>query len=329
MRPNFTTIYAASCQAEGCVARYALTDEGLLRFIDALPLPFPMYMALDGERLHVVLRRGGPDGTSAACASEIREDGSLAAPSALVSTRGTVACHIAVMNGAVYCANYSSGSLIRLPDRLVSHSGRSVHPTRQTAPYVHQVQPTPDGRYLCAADLGLDKLMVYDADLNAISETVMPAGAGPRHVAFAPNGRHAYCVNELDSTVTPLAYERGRLTILGESLSMLPDDFHAPNTAAAIRVSADGEYLYASNRGHDSIACFRLDTEGLPHPIGIVPCGGRGPRDFIVFDRADGRWMIIANEAGGVLRAARVEDGLPRLLPQEMPLSQVLCVLAR
>jgi 6-phosphogluconolactonase len=163
-------------------------------------------------------------------------------------------------------------------------------------------------------DLGTDRVWVYDFDPEAgrlepadCGHVDVHAGAGPRHITFHPNDRYAYLINELDSTVT--AFERDADTGGLESfatVTTLPDDFDGENTTADIHVHPSGEYLYGSNRGHDSIAIYELDADGRPSLVGTEPTGGEWPRNFAL--DPTGRFLYAENADSDTIVTFRIRD---------------------
>lgn len=230
-----------------------------------------------------------------------------------VSARGAGTCHANVdpTGKILLAANFGGGSVAVFPlnadgslkptSAFVQDTGSGPNP-RQAAPHAHSFNFSPDGRLAVEAEFGTDKLMLYRVDLAtdtlAAAEppfVAMAPGSAPRHFAFHPRGAFAYAVNEIDSTVTALAYDaaRGSLKIL-QTLSTLPADFKAANTAAEVVVHPSGKFLYASNRGHHSIAVFAIDNDGRLTSVAHVSSGGRTPRGFSV--DPSGRWLIAANQ---------------------------------
>ena len=208
-------------------------------------------------------------------------------------------------------ANFGSGSAAVLPlnpdgtlrpaSAVVQDTGSGPNP-RQAGPHTHSFNVTPDNRLAVAAEFGTDRLSVYRFDATAGSlrpadppQVVLRPASAPRHFTFHPNGATAYSLNEIDSTVTVLAYDaaRGSFREL-QNLSTLPADFKGHNTAAEVLVHPSGRFLYASNRGHDSIAVFSIDAEGRLTPVAHVASGGRTPRGFSL--DPSGRWLITANQ---------------------------------
>jgi 6-phosphogluconolactonase (cycloisomerase 2 family) len=248
-------------------------------------------------------------------------------------TGGADPCHLDVdpTGRFIAAANYNGGSLSvhpigddgsLLPRRdLVRHIGGGPVTGRQEGPHVHMTRFTPDGRHLLAADLGNDTVRTYgmsahDGRLRPLHVAHLPPGTGPRHLTFAPSGL-AYLVGELAGTLTVLRPEAdGALTVLGTE--PLTDD-RGPNLAAAVVVSPDGRFVYASNRGPDSVTVFATSGEDL-HKVAEVPSGGAGPRDIAVIgdqlyaanERSDRVTIFDRDPATGLLKqAASVETPSP------------------
>lgn len=311
------TIYLLSCVKDGGIYRCILSPEGKLRIVDKATLDRPMYAVIRENRLYVILRAPFPDSKESGIIIFDIRDGKLTNPSKLLSTKGQVACHLCVEDDGIYVANYTSGSVIKMPDTLVAHQGRSVNENRQSSAHAHYINATPDGKYICAVDLGMDKILVYDKDLHPVSTVAAKPGNGPRHLAFSDDGKYAYCANELSSTVTVLSYCDGKLEVLRE-YSTLPDGFAEENTTAAIRYQEG--YVYISNRGHDSIACFLAEGEKLTL-TDIVSCAGASPRDFHIL----GEFLICANEASDNVAVFKIQGGTLQQVDQ-LPLPAPLCV---
>lgn len=228
---------------------------------------------------------------------------------------GGAPCHIALDGTGKFAlvANYAGGSIAVLPVKedgslgaptdLVRHHGSSVNPKRQEGPHAHCVAFDRANRFVLAADLGLDKIMVYRLDLNSGKLTpndqpwvpVKP-GSGPRHIAFHPRRDYVYVINEMGSTVTAFNYdgEHGTLREL-QTVSTLPKSFSGQNTAAEIQVSPSGKLLYGSNRGHDSIVTFAIDSgSGQLSYVDNTPTGGSTPRNFAI--DSSGKYLLVANQ---------------------------------
>jgi 6-phosphogluconolactonase len=264
-----------------------------------------------------------------------------------VSSRGDGPCHLAVDQTGKYLfvANYGSGSVAVLPigndgklgesTAFVQHTGSSVNKQRQAGPHAHCVTQSPDGRFLLVEDLGLDEVLVYKFD--AAKGTLTPndppfaklaPGTGPRHLAFSPSGRFAYVLGEMFSDVTAFHYDpaKGALDSF-QTISMVPADFHGNNSGAEIVVHPNGRHLYASNRGHNSIAVFDVDSTGRLKAVDHVSSQGKTPRSF-AFDPTGG-WMIAANQDSDNLAVYRIDKatGVPKPTGDSIEVGAPVCVL--
>lgn len=251
-----------------------------------------------------------------------------------VSSRGTLPCYVTFDRTGKYLlvANYGSGSLAvfpAFPDGRVGeasafeqHHGSGVNPERQEGPHVHSVNPSPDNRFALAADLGLDQLWVYQFDeaTGAITRkdpafaSVAP-GAGPRHFVFSPNGNFLYLLCEMGSLIAAFAYDkpRGALSPIATA-SVLPDGFRGESTAAEIRVHPSGRFLYASNRGADTIAVFLIDGRtGALSLVEHAPTQGKTPRGFEL--DATGAYLFACNQDSATMVIFRVDQTIGRLTP--------------
>jgi len=255
-------------------------------------------------------------------------------------THGADPCHLAVdpTGRWVLVANYSGGSVAVLPLRgdgslgdatdVVQHRGSSVHGVRQAGPHAHYVTFGPDGRHVFVCDLGLDRVMIYrfQPERGVLEPHAPPSvharpGAGPRQLALHPNAAFAYAINELDSTITAYHYdpESGILREM-QTLSTLPHGFTGQSTAAEIQISPTGQHLYASNRGHDSIAIFAIDrAEGTLTGTGHESTRGRTPRSFAL--DGTGEWLLAANQDSDTLAVFRVHRLSGRLAPAGEPVA--------
>lgn len=264
------------------------------------------------------------------------------------SSRGAGPCHLTVdpSGRAVLVANYGGGSVAALPiqedGRLgpatayVQHTGSSVNPQRQKAPHAHGIYVDAANRYAFVPDLGIDQILVYrwDPALAALQPHDPPGiavapGSGPRHFAFHPRGHFAYVLNELLSTVTTFHYDapRGTLQEL-QTLGTLPEDFSGNSTTAEIEVHPSGHFLYASNRGHDSLAIFRIDgTTGQLALVSHEPTQGRTPRNFSI--DPSGHWLLAANQDSDNVVVFRVdsETGRLRATGQTVEIGAPVCVV--
>lgn len=315
-----TDLYIASCCETGGIYHFLLDQTGLHE-ADVCPLDRPMYLALRNDKLYALLRDPEKTGQSGLVCATLDVTGKPTLQSEITATQGTVGCHLAVTDRGVFVANYVSGSVFRTPNRLVTHSGKGFRPDRQEKAHTHCTVLTPDGQYICVADLGLDKIFVYDLELQPVSTVSVPDGSGPRHIAFTEDGRFMYCVCELSSEVCRFSYQDGHLTLLDRA-SALPSDYSGNNLAAAIRIR--NNLLYTSNRGHNSISVFAIGDHA-PRLLETVSCGGKGPRDFDI----TGDLLVCTNENSGTVTFFRLEQGLPRPLPYKLEIPNALCVVFR
>lgn len=246
-----------------------------------LSLPNVMYTLLNGKNLYAALESPFSDSDNSGITSiAVSSDGSIKKAGKLYSTKGKCACHLLADANGVYAVNYISGSVIKIPDRLILHKGNSVNPTRQSSPHTHFISASPNGTYLFVTDLGTDRIYTYDKDLNYINKTTASAGSGPRHLAFSDDGQFAFCANELSSTVTMYSISDSVLLPIDEK-STLFADARTPSSTAAIRCK--GSFVFVSNRGDDSIAMFSFDSKGLT-PLKKLDCAGKSPRDFDIIE---------------------------------------------
>jgi len=198
--------------------------------------------------------------------------------------------------------------------------GSSLNLKRQAGPHAHSIQVTTDNRLALVADLGIDRLLVYDFDertgalsADSLKSRVLEPGSGPRHVAIAPSGRFVYVVNELTSSVKVFAYDPTQKSLAEiQTLSTLSADVAGTNTAAEIIVDPQGRFLYVSNRGDDSIVVFRIGScDGKLTPVQRMPSGGKSPRN-IALDPSD-RWLLSANQRSDRINVFRVDSSDGRL----------------
>ncbi|MEM6965197.1 MAG: lactonase family protein [Bacteroidota bacterium] len=200
--------------------------------------------------------------------------------------------------------------------QVITLEGKGVTP-RQEGSHPHSVNISPDNKFLLVADLGTDKIMMYQIDFenaqllpNQPAFVQVQAGAGPRHLTFHPNDKYAYVVNELDATVNVFDYADGQLTEK-QSLSTLPPDFTGENWCADIHVHPSGKFLYASNRGHDSIVIFEIDeTNGTLTRLGHEPTLGQHPRNFMIEPSGKHLWVANQNSDNVVKFAIDPKTGL-------------------
>ncbi len=298
----------------------------------------PSFLALhpNGRLLYAANEVGNFAGTKGGGVSAFSVDPATGGLKFLNSqpTGGGGTCHLVVDKTGrnVLAANYGGGSVVvfpvdgqgRLKERatFIQHEGSSVDPRRQKGPHAHSINVSPDNHVAVVADLGLDKVMIYRFDsrkgkltTNARAFATTKPGGGPRHFAFHPNGRFAYTNLEMASSVTAFAYDakEGALEEV-QTVSTLPAGFDGNNSTAETQVHPSGEFLYCSNRGHNSIAVFAINAKSgrLTH-VGNTSTGGEIPRNFGI--DPTGKFLIAANQKTDNLVVFRIDPKTGELKP--------------
>jgi 6-phosphogluconolactonase len=262
------------------------------------------------------------------------------------SSEGQAPCHITIDKAGknALVANYGSGHVAVLPigedgklgpsSCVIHHEGSSVDKKRQEGPHAHSINLDPANKFAFAADLGLDKIMVYKFDTakgtiapNDPPSTAVPPGSGPRHFAFHPSGKIAYVCGEMSSTVIVFNYDadKGLLRELQVLSTLLRET--KGNSTGETQVSPDGKHVYVSNRGHNSLAVFDVDdATGKLEAAGHCPAGGKSPRNFGI--DPSGKWLIAANEDSGnvVVFKIDVKSGMLSPTGHEVQVSKAACV---
>ena len=311
-------IYILSCEKQGGIYHY-LFQNGKLNFVEKTSLDRPMYAIIRDSKMYVILREIDTETHLGGWVSfDIDKDGKLINPTEIVSTNGIVPAHLEVVGDEKYVVNYLSGNIVKIGKKTVTHEGKSVHPTRQESPHTHYVCCSPDEKYIICTDLGLDKIFVYDKNLDYKFDIKLPDGSGPRHLCFGSDAKYLYCVNELSNDVSVIEWNDGK-PILKGTYSAIPE-FKGESTTAAIRIK--GDYLYVSNRGADTISRFKITDDKL-ELLDNTYCGGPGPRDFDIFDD----YIISANEKGNTVTILKLEKCKSFLTSEIIKINNPLCVL--
>lgn len=243
----------------------------------------------------------------------------------------------------VLVANYGGGSVESIPvtdgklgepGTFVQHKGSSVNKGRQGEPHAHSINVSPDNKFAFAADLGLDKILVYKLDAEKGTMTPndppaaeIPPGSGPRHFAFHPSGKFAYVCGEMTSTVHAMTYDadKGVLKVV-QSLSTLPNEVKG-NSTAETQVHPSGKWVYVSNRGHDSVAVFKVDeSTGHLTAVGHQSTGGKTPRNFGI--DPTGKFLIAANQSSNNVVVFKIDEktGMPSPAGHEVQVPKPVCV---
>jgi len=262
------------------------------------------------------------------------------------SSEGAGPCHLVVdktgRNALV--ANYGGGTVAVLPigpdgrlkpaSSVRAHEGSGPNKGRQDKPHAHGIYLDAAERFAFSPDLGADRVFVYRFDaakgtLEPHGAAALDPGAGPRHLAFHPAGKFLYTINELLSTVSAFSYDasKGALAPL-QTVSALPAGFSGTSWTAEVALSADGRFLYGSNRGDDSLAVFRVDAAtGRLTAAGHAPVGGKNPRHFTI--DPTGRWVLAAHQGSGTIAVLSLDPatGMPALVGSPAKVDKPVCLL--
>jgi 6-phosphogluconolactonase len=263
------------------------------------------------------------------------------------ATQGAAPCYVSTDHSGqlLFAANYGGGSVAMYPilangaigamAGFIQHHGHGPDAERQEGPHAHCVIPDPANKFVLVADLGLDRIMVYRFDAHAgtlatstSAQGILTPGSGPRHLAFHPGGRVVYVTNELASTVSAFRYDpdTGSLTAL-QTVPAVSEPTAAPNAPADIHLHPSGRFLYASNRGHNSIAVFAIDPASATlSPVQLVSTEGDWPRNFAIDPSGD--FLIVANQRSDSIHSFRVDQATGRLTStgQRVSLPAPVCI---
>ncbi len=321
------------------VYRFDLSS-GALQFAGkATGIDNPSYLAIHPQKpfLYAVNEVGDFGGQSSGAVTALAIDPQTGELTYLnqQASHGAAPCYLCVDQTGQYvlAANYGGGSVAMLPIQadgrlgeasdFIQHEGSSVNPQRQAGPHAHSINIDPANRYAFAADLGLDKVLIYQLDLeqgklrpnSAQPWAQVEAGAGPRHFAFHPSRQYAYLINEIASTMTVFAYDETQGTLREvQTISTLPEGFTARSHCADVHLAPSGKFVYGSNRGHDSIAIFAVDeSTGRLSAVGHESTQGQTPRDFEL--DPTGRYLFAANQNTDTIVTFRVDEQTGRLTP--------------
>ncbi|SDR76585.1 lactonase family protein [Opitutus sp. GAS368] len=321
----------------------------------AAETPNPTFLTWrpDHRVLYALGEGPGPDGQTSAGVAAFAFDGTTqklallnrrgaggSGGTTMLATDATGKMLVTVSYGGGYLASFPLAADGRLGARtsLIAHAGPpGPNKVRQDKPHPHSVTISPDNRFAFIADLGLDRVFAYQLDPATATLTphdpafiTTPPGTGPRHTKFSRDGRFFYILNEIDGSISVCTYDaaRGAGTPI-QHISTLPAGFQVtdPDRAAEIRIHPNGRFVYASNRGHESIAVFAVQADGTLKLVEITPCGGKHPRNFEL--SPDGRWLVCANMNSNNLVSFKVDAGTGRLTStgSTVTVPQPVCVL--
>lgn len=308
----------------------------------------PTFLNIDAPagRLYAIGEAAYSDGTKIGEASSFAIDPAKGSIHLLnrLNTVGAPTCHIQRSDDSKYLSvtSYHGGMVglfaIREDGQIgesldvQQHEGHSVHPN-QDRPHPHSSFYDPTGKYVLVQDLGLDRIYTYALDqeegkLERVAEQVTAPGAGPRHLVFHPNGKYAFVINELNSTVTAYQYDGSNGTLSEiHSISTLPADYEGENGCAEIAISKDGRFVYGSNRGHDSIVQYEVDqATGQLTLVQHVSTEGGHPRHFSL--TPNGNYLLAANRDGNniVTFTVDAESGKLTYTGKSVEVSKPVCV---
>ncbi len=264
-------------------------------------------------------------------------------------SNGSGPCHLALDHTGRWLAvaNYNNGTMALYPVHedgrlgeavaVEKHEGSSVNPGRQRGPHAHEVVFSPDNRFLLQSDLGLDKIFVYRFDAakgtltpNDPAFAEVPPGSGVRHMAFHPNGRVLYAIEEMGSNITAFHYDPAKGVLHAfQNISTLPENFKGQNSGAEIAVNRKGTVVYASNRGEDTIAVFNIDPVKMTlSAVDHSPVLGKTPRHFAL--DPTGQYLFAANQDSNDISMFKVQASTGQLQPAShvvTDLTAPVCVL--
>lgn len=319
----------------------------------AAEITSPSFLAIapNGKHLYAVNEISKFEGKNAGAVTSFAIDRATGRLNRLnqVSSVGTGPCHLTVdaTGRSVLVANYGGGSVaafaiqgnggLDAAGTFIQHQGSSVNKSRQEAPHGHCILMDPANRYALACDLGLDQVLVYKLDpatarltANDPPHATVPPGSGPRHLAFRPDGRFVYVINEMTCTTSAFQYDATRGTLkLMDTVSTLPDGetVRPSYSTAEIEMHPSGKFLYGSNRGHDTLVVYAVDaTRGTLKPVQHISTGGKIPRSFGI--DPTGRWLLAANQNSDSVVVFRIDSETGRLTAagREIQVGAPVCV---
>lgn len=303
----------------------------------AVELKNPSFLAIHpgGKFLYAVneLSEGEGKGTGGVTSLKINADGTLTAINHQPSLGGAPChCNVDATGTSLLIANYIGGNVVVYPIDAdgslkpascnIQHAGKSKDPSRQEVSHAHSINLSSDNRFAYAADLGLDKVMIYDFDAAQHLLTpakqpfvTVPPGGGPRHFAIHPSGKFAYTNNETTLVVTAFGRDPkdGGLTSI-QDISTIPKGFDGRKSTAECLAHPSGKFLYVSNRGHETITAYTIDpTSGLLTYVENEPTGGNEPRNFFI--DPSGKWLLAENQNSDSVFVFTIDQKTGELTP--------------
>ncbi len=310
----------------------------------ATEAPSPSFLAIspNGKFLYAVAETDGKDGGGVLAYALDAKTGELTKLNQ-GTTGGSGPCHISIHPKGEYAtiANYGGGSTAviklgsdgKLGERVgfVQHKGTSADKSRQEGPHAHCSFFDPEGKYILTVDLGIDRVKVFTLDPSSglkeetEADIVTPPGTGPRHIAIAPDEKFAYVCGELNSTVNVVELGGDGKNKIVQTLSTLPEPVKGNSTAECI-LSPNGKFVYVSNRGHNSIAVFKVGEDRKLTAVGHITGDIKIPRNFNI--DPSGKWMLIASEQGEKVGVWELDEktGLGKETGNTVKISKPVCV---
>ena len=348
-------IASLSTDKKGGIYQYELTSDQKIHEIRFYELPNCIWLTFNPNHTVLYASTQGP-GIGSIHAYKITKDEEGVPLLTLINSQKSGAncpCHLNVNHEGtyIYCANYGEdgdSSLSELPlsksgngslepvSSIIRNSGKGPRSDRQEGPHCHCTYITPDGKHVCAVDLGIDAVKVYNIDSkggidkNNFTTVSLPPGFGPRHIIFDRKQEYAYVANELGNSVTSFRVTQGSNSVLNfellQTISTLPKDCSTETKVAEIRFSHKEDALFVSNRGYDSIACYSLDGKGGMTLKNIVKYNGKFPRDFDLFPNSN--LAAATNEDTDDVTFFKYDEANCNLTPIELKINVIhpLCI---
>lgn len=312
-------------QGKGKGVQICSFEDGEIAVLSELPVRNPSFVCMDEKhkKIYTVNEMKEYLGEYGGGITQVNYDdkGNMEI-SRTFNTRGTDPCHIiqSPEKDFLAVANFASGSLTVFPldgkgdmretPSVYQHQGSSSHPIRQKGPHAHSSIFAPDGQHMFVPDLGIDTLKAYtytggSVKADETADVKVLAGSGPRFGEFSEDGKHFYLINEISSQVMHFKYEDGKMIPI-ESVGTLPDGFEGDNICSDLHITPDGRYLYASNRGHDSLVCYGIQQDGSLKYVERQSCGGKTPRNFAI-DPA-GEYLLAGNQDSDQIVVFRITE---------------------
>ncbi|MEA4911519.1 MAG: lactonase family protein [Oscillospiraceae bacterium] len=298
-------------------------ENGKVETLDLLAMRNPSFLCVNEEKkkVYAVNETKEYDGAFGGGVTQLSYGGEKLAAECSLPTGGTDPCHIALSPNGKFLsvANFASGSVSIFPidekgdltrsRQLIEHEGHSVNPKRQAGPHAHATVFHPGENLMFVPDLGIDRVKAYRYEEERVFaapeyDIAVPPGSGPRSGEFSRDFRFFYLINEISSEVSWFECVKGRMKLIGCAQTLPKGTEKSKNICSDLHLSPDGKYLYASNRGHDSICCFAVGADGGLTLLSRVPCGGRTPRNFAV--TPSGRGILVGNQDSDTLAEFRV-----------------------